>query len=371
MKQKKVLHIVEDLNIGGLERVVESIVIGLDKNKYKIQVWCLTKGGKIADNLISKKIAVKILDLHNYHNPFQVIKLAILLKKEKFDIIHSHGYFANAFGRLAAILAMIPVKLAHVHTTQNKFKRRNILMELLLSIFTKKIICVSNTVKQFVENNEGIAKKKTCLIYNGCNVKNSDIYHQNFSRSNFGFLRSDFVIITVASLVQHKGHRVLIDAVDTLARKYQNLRLLIVGDGPLRASLNTYVRDLHLSATIHFTGEQENVFPLLKLADAFVLSSTIREGLGIAMIEAMTVKLPLIGSHLGGIPEVINHGVNGFLVSPGNPAELAESIEKLILNREMAINFGKNGKELFKNKFTIKKMTDNIEQLYDSFAVTG
>jgi glycosyltransferase involved in cell wall biosynthesis len=367
MIHKKILHIVEDLNIGGLEKVVESIVTEIDKNKYEVQVWCLTKGGEIADELISKGIRVKILGLNSYHNPFQVVKLAIHLKKSKFDIIHSHGYFANVFGRLAAILTMIPVRIAHVHTTNYNLSKRNITTEFVFSLFTKKIICISNSVKQFVEKDLGIDTKKTCLIYNGCRINDSDKAKKKIDRRSLGISKDDFVIITVASLVRHKGHQVLIDAVCILARSYQNLRLLIVGDGPLRDSLNTYVKALQLSEKIIFTGEKENVFPLLKLADIFVLSSITREGLGMALIEAMAVGLPLIGSRLGGIPEIIKHGVNGFLFSQGNAEELAESIEKLIKNKEMAVNLGERGKEIFREKFTCQKMTKNIEQLYDSF----
>ena len=158
--KKKVLQIVEDLNIGGLEKVVASIVDGLDKNKYDTQVWCLTKGGDIADHLISRHINVKILDLNNYHNPIQIIKLAIYLRRAKIEIIHSHGYFANTFSRLAAVLAMVPVKISHVHTTDYTLNWRNIVIDKLLSFSTDKIICVSGAVKQFVENDVGVSKKK-------------------------------------------------------------------------------------------------------------------------------------------------------------------------------------------------------------------
>ena len=365
MRPKKILHIVEDLGIGGLEKVVAAIAIGLDKKKYEIEVWCLTKGGDIADQLISKNINLKILGMNSYHNPFQIIKLFVNLKKSKFDIIHSHGYFASTFGRLAALLAGIPIKITHVHTTDFGFKKRNILIERLLSIFTFKIICVSDAVKQYVETYVGINNKKTCLIYNGCYAGNLAKSDSKIARSLFGFSKENFIIITVGSLVQHKGHCILIDAVKILEKQYANLRLLIVGDGPLSGSIHSYIRKLQLTSKIILTGKKENVFGLLNLADIFVLASIEREGLGIALIEAMASGLPLIGSRLGGIPEVINHDVNGLLVRPGKPYELAESIEKIILNREMANKFGKQGKEIFKEKFTTHKMTRNLELLYD------
>ncbi len=117
MKRIKVLHLVEDLKIGGLERVIESIVTGLDKDRYDAEVWCLAHGGEIAEDLIEKGIIVKILGMKSYYNPLKIIALSRLIKKEKIKILHTHGYFGSTFGRLAAILARVPVIIAHVHST--------------------------------------------------------------------------------------------------------------------------------------------------------------------------------------------------------------------------------------------------------------
>lgn len=364
MRKKKVLHIVEDLGIGGLEKVVASIAIGLDKKQYEIQVWCLTKGGDIADQLISKDINLKILGLDSYHNPFQIIKLIICLKKSKFDIIHSHGYFASTFGRLAALLAGIPVKIAHVHTTDFSFKKRNVLIERLLYIFTAKIICVSDAVKQYVEANLR-TNNKTCLIYNGCFTGGGIKSDYKIDRNLFGFSKDNFVIISVGSLVRHKGHRILIDAVKLLEKKYDNLRLLIVGGGPLHDCLNSYISELSLSSKIILAGKKENVFPLLKLCDVFVLPSTEREGLGIALIEAMACGLPLIGSRLGGIPEVIKHNINGLLFAPGSSYELANAIRQMMADEDKKMEMTIQGKKIFEKKFSIEIMIEKIEFLYD------
>ena len=172
MRKKKVLHIVEDLRIGGLERVLASIVLNLDRSKFIPQVWCLAQGGEIADDLIRAGVNVKILGMNSYYNPLNIIKLSNYLRKSKIDIIHTHGYFASTFGRLAAILAGTPVIITHIHTTYYGFKKRNILIERLLSFFTDKIVCVSKSTKEFVEKIERIDKNKTCLIYNGTESAN-------------------------------------------------------------------------------------------------------------------------------------------------------------------------------------------------------
>lgn len=367
MAKKKVLHIVEDLEIGGLEKIIANIVLGLDKDKYEIAVWCLARGGEIAEELVDKGVAVKILGMDSYHNPFKVLGLASLIKKKNVDILHTHGYFASTFGRLASILARTPVIITHVHTTYYGFKKRNILIERFFSLFTDKIVCVSQAVNKFVVEVEGISEKKTCLIYNGVGKRRlfeGDI-DSDVDRRSLGFEDKDLVVITVASLTRHKGHQVLIDAARVISKRYENLRLLIVGDGPLRNKLEVYAKELQLSSKIVFTGQRKDITPLLRLTDFFVLPSTEREGLGIALIEAMAEGLPVIGTKLGGIPEVIEDDVNGLLVAPGSSYELAGAMEKLIRGKGIREKMGQMGRKIYEQRFTVSKMNQNIEALYN------
>ena len=176
MIRRKVLHIVEDLEVGGLERVVESIALGLNKNKYDVQVWCLSKGGAIAEELVRKGMLVKILRMSSYHNPIQVIKLSKLLKLSKIDIVHTHGYFGSTFGRLAAILAGTPAIFTHVHTSDFRFKKHNILVEKFLSYFRIKlfrylkpseilsVILRGSTPKKFVSSITALVQKRSIKI---------------------------------------------------------------------------------------------------------------------------------------------------------------------------------------------------------------
>lgn len=367
MEKIKVLQLVEDLKIGGAERIIASIAEGLERRKFEISVWCISGGGEIADELKQTEIDIKILDIFSYHNPTNILRLAYLLRKAHPDIVHTHGYFASTFGRLAAILARTPVIVTHAHTTYYGFKKRNFLIERLLSLFTDTIVCVSQAVKRFVVEVEGINEKKTSLIYNGVGepsffeVDSDD--HVN--RKSLGLEEKDIVVVTVASLTPHKGHHVLINAATVVSKRHKNLRLLIVGDGPLRNKLEAYAKELRLSSNIVFTGQRKDIVSLLKLADLFVLPSTEREGLGIALIEAMAKGLPVIGTKLGGIPEVIEDEINGLLVTPGNPYELATAIDKLVIDRSMRMRMGMNGRKIYEEKFTAQKMIKHIELLYD------
>ena len=369
MINKKVLHLVEDLGVGGLERVLATIVLGLDKSKFDVEVWCLAEGGEVAAELTRKGIILKILGIDSYYNPLNVILLAKLIRKARIDILHTHGYFAGTFGRLSAILTRTPIVIAHVHTTYFDFSRRNRLIEKFLSYFTDRIVCVSRAVQKFVVEVEKINPARTCVIYNAAVVPDStDLAQQTAAeRLRLGITENDFVAISVASLTPHKGHHILLDAATIIIREYPHFKLLIMGAGPLRSELEEHAKKSGIFNNTIFTGLRENVFPLLKLANIFVLASTEREGLGIALIEAMATGLPVIGTRLGGIPEVVQENMNGILVSPGNTHELALAIERLIKNHALRKKMGNAGQRIYKEKFTTTQMIRQIETLYDHF----
>jgi L-malate glycosyltransferase len=366
---KKILHIVEDLKVGGLEKILASIVLALDKTKYDVQVWCLARGGDIAQELIEKGISVRILKMESYYNPLNIVRLGLAMNRERFQLIHTHGYFAGTFGRLAAILARLPVIIAHVHGTDYDYSKRNLMIERFLSYFTDRIICISHAVERFITVNEGIRSEKTCLIYNA--VATPDYFLNDHLRkevrASLGLDVEAIVIAIVASLTANKGHGILLTAFKEAFRSHPSIRLLIVGDGPLRKQLEMATRQLMMDQAVVFTGIRQDVFSLLQTSDIFVLPSQDREGLGVALIEAMAVGLPVIGTNLGGIPEVIEDGENGFLVSPRNPEQLAEALKKLVNDQTLRTGMGLRGRQMYEEKFTLPRMIRQIETLYDHF----
>lgn len=366
MNRQKVIHIVEDLKIGGAEKVIESIAIGLNKYTYNVEVWCIVKGGNVADNLIGKGITVKILNLTNYYNPLNILKLSILLRKSKPQIIHLHGYFASTFARLAAILIPKTIIITHVHTTYNNLIYRNLLIERLLSVITDKIICISEAVRKFVEIDEKISAEKTVLIYNG--VEDPQKFSEHISnRKNLIELdigNDQKVILIVASLQPHKGHIILIDAIFNIFKIDTNVRLLIVGGGPLRGILEKYVQKKKHSDKIFFTGEQEDVFSFIKASDIFILPSIGREGLGLAIIEAMAMGLPVIGSEIGGIPELIEDGINGKLFPPGDSVALSNAIIELLSDKKKMMRMGTAARKKYETHFHQSEMIKSVDNLY-------
>ena len=371
MPKIKLILLVEDFRVGGLERVVETIFYGLDREKYDPCIWCLARGGELYHKLFRKGEKVKLLKVKTYHNPLNIFKLSFLLRKNKIQILHTHGYFASTIGRVSAFFARTPIVIAHAHTTYFSFSKRNKFVEKSLSHFTDRIVCVSKAVQKFVVEVEKIHPSKTCLIYNAAVVPDTrNLDEQTESeRSLLGITNNDFVAVSVASLTSHKGHHILLDAAAIIMRKYPHFKLLTVGTGPLRGELEKHAKRSGIFNNTIFAGLKENVFPLLKFANIFVLASTEREGLGIALIEAMAAGLPLIGTRIGGIPEVIEEDVNGLLVAPGDAEALAAAIKTLIDSKELAERMGRQGEKMYHEKFSVPQMIRKLESLYDKLLI--
>lgn len=362
-----VLHIVEDMKIGGLEKVLASIVLGLDRKKYRPEVWCLSRGGEMADELMRQDVKVRILNLETYHNPLNIVHLTGLMRQARFSLLHTHGYFAGTFGRLSGWLAGVPVLVTHVHSTYFNYRKRNLWVERMLSHVTSKVICVSAAVQSFVTDLENIPKEKTCVIYNGVDVPSGNVPVEDMlqTRSSLGIGDNEILLIVVASLKPLKGHAFLFHALSDIFQRVPNFRLLVVGDGPQRKDLEAQAEHLGIASRILFTGTRDDVQALLRISDIFILPSVEREGVSMAIIEAMASGLPVVSTLLGGIPEVVENGSSGYLVPPGDRHALSEVLTALMENSDLRNKMGEKGKEIHRRAFTRSRMVQNIEDLYD------
>lgn len=362
----RVLQIVEDLRVGGLERVIATIVSGLNRSEFESETWCLAEGGNVAEELIASGFKVRILGLKSYHQPTNIIRLARLLRRGNFHIVHTHGYFASTFGRIGVLFGERPVIFTHVHSTYHEYAKRHLFIEKFLAGYTDKIICVSKAVQDFIIYDEGIPREKTCVIYNGsCMSDSTDTPMFDENHEAIPSLDGkDVVITSVASLTENKGHRILLDACGKLITEGKNVRLMIVGDGPQSQKLIEHAKELSISSKVIFAGQRKNVRSLLQKSDVFVLNSIRREGLGMAVIEAMALALPVVGTSVGGLPEVIIDQVSGFLVKPGDTNELYHALNRLAEDKFLRKQMGLQGRKIYEEKFTTKNMIRQIEELY-------
>jgi glycosyltransferase involved in cell wall biosynthesis len=349
-----VLHLVQDLNSGGLEQIIRAITTRLDPGKWRVEVWALAGGGAIADAIGDAGVTVRILSLKNCYSPVSILSLAQRMRAVRPAIVHTHGYFADTLGRLAAIAAGVPVRITHLHTTFHGLSFVNKLVDRILNRFTAAIIVISRGVRRSFEQ-AGYDMSAAVKIPNGVD---------GATFSPVSPPPGPPSILCVASLSPQKGHRYLLDAMTLVAAECPDARLMLAGDGPLRKELEQQGAALGIAARVTFLGRRTDIPALLHQAHLLVLSS-VREGVPVSVLEAMACGIPVVATRVGGLAEVVEEGVTGLLVEPRDPAALARAIIAVCRDAAGREAMGKAGRQRFEQVFTVEQMVGGIQKLYE------
>ena len=360
MEKIKVVYIVEDLKLGGLERVVETYTKKLNSDKFIVRVICLCAGGEIADALIDSTVKIEIIGLASSYDIHGMCRLINKLREFKPEIVHTHGITGNGLGRLAAGLAGVKTIFAHFHTTVEPYTFKQEMLEKYLGGITCKYLCCSKAVAKSAEEIYKIDSKKLEVIYNGVDI---DIFRRQIDAHSLP--RKAKRIGCIASLYPHKGHRYLIEAVPYVKEKLKEpFEVILVGRGVLLDELKKQVVGLGLEDIVLFHDAISDIGQLINWFDLVVLPSAIREGLGIVLLEAMAASIPVIGTDLGGIPELIEDGVNGILVPPKNANAIADAIVSILSDKTKADAMGIEGFRVVTEKFSHLIIIEQLEGIY-------
>jgi glycosyltransferase involved in cell wall biosynthesis len=364
MRRVRVLHVVEDLPVGGLETTLYQIVTHLDPEIYDVRTCCIEEGGPIAEELQTKGYHVDILGLNNYYSPRQLSSLKRYLKKHDPDIVHTHGEFASTFGRIAALMNRTPVILRHIQTKANlKFRHR--FYDGLLTRWTQGAVAVSENCAQHHIEKCRIPKKKMTVLPNGVDLEAFD--NTSFPSQfldQWDLKEQDILIGCVGRLSPIKGHIFMIRALPAILEKYPNTHLIIIGDGPDKPKLVNETKRLSVSDAVLFTGLRRDVPSLLKALRVFVLPSTEVEGLPLSIAEAMCAGVPVVASDVGGVSEIVRHSETGLLVAPKNPAQLSSAALKILGDPRFSEELVKNALILCRNEYSVETLVKRLESIY-------
>ncbi len=335
--KRKILFVVQNLEIGGAEQLRLTVEKYIDKNKYETIYCCIRSTGPIGEEIEKRGGKVLMLNtIDNFYNFKATYKLYRIVRNIKPDIIHSMLFNANFHARIVGILTYIPV-IIEEHGLYTWKKWYHILFDRILANFTKKVIAVSYSVKDFLIKQENLNPNKVMVVYD---CVDPDFLKTRATRSEermkLGVSNDTFVVGTVGNLREEKGQKILFYALKQVLVEYENTKLFIVGDGPLYGYLLEQVKRLAIKENVIFLKKRSNISGFLKALDLFVLPST-SEGLGIALIEAIAAKLPCIASNVGGIKEIAEGTEGVVLVKPNNPLELGVAIIREIEKRKSSI----------------------------------
>ena len=391
MSKIKVLHIITRLIRGGAEQNTLLTVRGLERLGYDVSLAAGPSDeweGNIEEDV--RQAGVKLRLLHNlgrevstWNDLLTLLKLYFYIKKERFDIVHTHVSKAGILGRWAAKLAGVPII---VHTTHGNifhgyfnsfFTKFFILLQKLTALITDKMITLTELEqKQWLEQGIGKSILYTAIgdgidlkRFNPENVSSptTEAVFRQMSRSevrkNLGLSVNDFVIGTVARIVPIKGHEYLIRSASDVIKEIPRAKFLIVGDGPLRKEMEKLAVLLGLAGQVIFLGVRKDVPELLSIMDLFVLPS-LNEGMGMSLVEAMAMGLPVIATRVGGVPEVVTGGKTGILVPARDATAIAKAIVRLARDAKLARELAQAGYKKAHSAFGAEAMVDRISAVY-------
>jgi glycosyltransferase involved in cell wall biosynthesis len=383
MRKIKVLHIITRLIRGGAEHNTLLSIEGLSKLGYDVSLAAGPSDKKEGDlELAYRRADIKLIllptlirEISPLNDIISFLKIYIFIRKERFDIVHTHVSKAGILGRWAAKIAGVPFIC---HTTHGNIFAGyfNAYVTKLFILFNRITVSITNKMitltvigkKQWLDHRIG-KPIQYIAIYSGINLDefNPEILNaENINlKIRLGFKVNDFIIGNVGRLAPIKGQKYLIQAAPSIIEEVPEAKFLIVGDGPMREELEALTTELDLEKHIVFIGMQENIPELLSIMDLFVLPS-INEGMGRALVEAMAMRLPCVATSVGGVVEVIKDGETGLLVPSQNPKALAEAICRLAKNTGLSKRFACNAQKKARLVFGAQMMVDKISSVYQS-----
>ena len=360
-----ILHLIQGLEIGGLEIMVVSLLERIDRSQYRPSICCYDSLGSLSQGLTEKDIGVHLLRRRPGIDFLYPFKLARHLKKSKIKILHLHNPTALFYGTLAGKIARTPCIIYTEHGRDFSSSIKVKITNGLLCKIVDRVVVVAEHGKRYLVEHEGVNEKKIIKIYNGIDSQRfGKNYDCKLIRRELGISDVQSVIGIVARLDPIKNHACLIRAMKIVAAKLSEAVLLIIGDGPLRSELESLTVNLGLQDHIKFLGARNNIAELLSVMDVFVLSS-LSEGLSLTLIEACAAAKPIVATDVGGNAEIVIHRSNGLLVPSDQPETLANAIAEILNDKGKSKRMGEMGRKKFQEEFTLNAMVKKYEDLYE------
>ena len=360
-----VVHVIGRLGTGGAERQLINYLRSADREKFRHTVMCLVARGELADQVVAVGIPVVPLRARARYAPVSLLRIVRWLKRENVAVVHTHMHHAALWGRLAGVLAGVPVLVTTEHGKELWKNSLQVAIDRSLSRRTNRHIAVSQDGLEIRLRRERVAADRIVLIPNGVPIPADPVNESGRQRirSEFGLAPQTRLLGTVGRLIEAKGYEHLLGAMQILHREFPDLRWLAVGDGTQRASLIAMAATMGLSDTVIWAGTRTDVGDLLAAMDLWVMSS-VREGLPMALLEAMAAQKPIVATQVGGIPDAVRDGHEAVLVAPGDPEVLARAISRMLRESRRAEALASAARQRAITEYSIDRVARRIEDVY-------
>jgi len=376
----RILHSVANLRVGGVGRLVLRNISKMDRNRFENIVCCLTPQSDLGAAYDEAGFTPVYLDHRStWHGGRTLLRLIRMLKEHRIDLVHTNHSLDRLYVGLAAAICQVPVVTTlHSMTVPSdlpvrgwaavRVRVRAALEDWSGRAMTRRFVAVSDAVRRFSTHHRQVPRDRVSVVYSGIPLDDfgpaADVEAQRRVRRELGIdAAAHPVLINVGRLAHQKAQILLVRMMPRILERWPDARLIIVGEGGERESLEREISRLSLNACIALLGERSDVGALLAASDAFLFPS-VSEGLGLALVEAAGAGKPIVASNCGPIPEVVEDGVNGCLVAPNDPEALAQGVFRALDSPEYARSLGQRGRQIAREKFDLQDSVRALERVY-------
>jgi len=370
--EMKVLFVICNLDRGGTETQVVELAKRLTSTRCQVTVAALRGTGPLRSGL--QQAGIRIVDfpikagLVSVRGLYQFLRLWQFIRREKFVVVHSHDLWANLLAvpaaKFAGALVVLSSQRDLAHLSWYTPFRKKVIGR--IHRWSTGVIVNSSAVNELVQKEFHVPARRVCVVRNGVDFGRFASLRAN-RRKHFPEVDVDAkLILTVANMhTEGKGHYELIEVARQLRSTYPDARFIFAGDGAERLNIEASARTAGVQDSVTFLGQRADIPELLACCDIFVLPSRA-EGLPNSMLEAMAAGLPIVATAVGGVPEVIEDGVNGLLVPPRDPVSLAGAILRILRDPEFAKRLAVAGRERAHSEFGFDRVVAELGFVYET-----
>jgi glycosyltransferase involved in cell wall biosynthesis len=369
LPRRKVFYFLDSLEVGGTETQAVELALRMSASAYDVTLGCLRVKGPLLEKLKGSAVAIRefhpVGGLDSPRGLYQLARLSGFLRREKFDVVHTHDLWTNLMGVVAARMAGVPAivssrrDLAHFDWYQGS--KRSWLRR--IQNLSGVVLANATPIRDALISEDGFAPEKLRVIHNGVDTVKFQRARRDRERLFPGMQNQKLVVLVGNMHTDVKGHPWLIDAAPSVLKEFPQTRFVFAGDGDSRPAFEQQAAKLGLQSNFLFLGRRSDIPDVLASCDIAVLPSRA-EGLPNAVLEYMATGLPTIASRVGGNAELVEDGVTGLLVPPENSLAMADALLRLLRDPDLSRKMAEHGRKLAVENYSFERLIREVDALY-------
>ncbi len=358
---------IQSLEIGGAERQVLELALGLRKLGHNVSICCLNTLGLLADEAISRGIEVICLNKKYRYDLRVIFKLNRLIRNRKIDVLHTFLFGADLWGRIAGRLANVKVLLTSNRSGGVYYEKKEYWFDRILWPLADGIISNTNAGKDALVKKTGISESYIKVVHNGFDFRRfENLLEKEQARKNLDLPSQGKVVAMTGRVWPGKNHKMMVRVARIIKEKVPDVRFLVIGISisDWDQIVKQYAGQEGVLDNILFLGQRTDVPELLAAADAGILCS-LNEGFPNAVMEYMAAGLPVVATDVGGVRDLVVPNKTGYLVLSDDATTMAQKLMELFNDPAKAMGMGQAGKKIVYEKYDFMLLATKIARIYD------